>query len=67
LVRESFRHHQQSLRGLDCVVLAKSRIVQVDNSQQVAWMERSGIQESATLDYATLHPGYVRYAALPLS
>jgi len=28
--------------------------------QQVAWMKRSGIQESSILDYATLHPGYAR-------
>jgi len=30
----------------------------------VAWMERSGIQESLTLDSATLYPGY---GPLPLS
>jgi ribonuclease P protein component len=31
LIRESFRHHQLSLAGFDCVILAKSGIVQVDN------------------------------------
>ncbi|MDY6994918.1 MAG: ribonuclease P protein component [Pseudomonadota bacterium] len=40
LVRESFRHHQQSLRGLDCVVLAKSRIVQVDNAELFSALSR---------------------------
>ncbi len=31
LSRESFRHHQLSLAGLDCVVLAKNGIEQVNN------------------------------------
>lgn len=31
LIRESFRHHQSSLAGLDCVVLAKNGIAQVNN------------------------------------
>jgi ribonuclease P protein component len=31
LARESFRHHQSSLAGLDCVVLAKNGADQVNN------------------------------------
>ncbi|RKZ54202.1 MAG: ribonuclease P protein component [Candidatus Parabeggiatoa sp. nov. 3] len=31
LIRESFRHHQSCLAGLDCVVLAKTGIEQVNN------------------------------------
>lgn len=31
LVRESFRHHPQLLAGLDCVVLVKDNIEQVNN------------------------------------
>jgi ribonuclease P protein component len=31
LIRESFRHHQSHLAGLDCVVLAKSGVAQVNN------------------------------------
>lgn len=32
LVRESFRHHQHLIFGLDCVVLARQGVGQVDNS-----------------------------------
>ncbi|MEN8220394.1 MAG: ribonuclease P protein component [Pseudomonadota bacterium] len=31
LIRESFRHHQSHLAGLDCVVLAKNGVAQVNN------------------------------------
>jgi ribonuclease P protein component len=31
LVRESFRHHPELLEGLDCVVLVKDNIEQIDN------------------------------------
>jgi len=31
LIRESFRHHQSLLAGLDCVVLAKNGVVQANN------------------------------------
>ncbi len=31
LTRESFRHHSLCLAGLDCVVLAKSGVAQVNN------------------------------------
>ncbi len=31
LARETFRHHQTRLAGLDCVVLAKSGLKQVNN------------------------------------
>jgi ribonuclease P protein component len=31
LVRESFRHHQHQLAGLDCIVMVKNDIAQADN------------------------------------
>ncbi len=31
LIRESFRHHQLSLAGIDAVILAKNRIDQINN------------------------------------
>lgn len=31
LIRESFRHHQHQLAGLDCIVMVKNDITQTDN------------------------------------
>jgi ribonuclease P protein component len=31
LIRESFRHHQDILTGLDCIVLVKKSVQQLDN------------------------------------
>jgi len=40
LVRESFRRHQDELRGLDIVVLVKSGLDQVDNPALFDSLER---------------------------
>jgi len=36
LIRESFRHHQQPLAGVDCVVLAREETKQVNNRELLA-------------------------------
>lgn len=40
LVRESFRHHQDALRGLDLVVLARRGIAELDNQEISSALER---------------------------
>ena len=40
LIRESFRHHQQELRGLDIVVLVKPGLDAVDNRTLLDALER---------------------------
>ncbi len=40
VIRESFRHHQDSLRGLDCVVLARAAAAQQDNAVLAAALQR---------------------------
>lgn len=39
LIRESFRHRQQSLRGLDVIVLARKGMDSLDNRQLRAQLE----------------------------
>jgi len=43
-----------------CAALRIIAIVRI--LQQIAWMKHHGIQESSTLDYATLYPGYACWA-----
>ena len=40
LIRESFRHHQHELRGLDIVVLVKPGLDAVDNRTLLDALER---------------------------
>lgn len=40
LMRESFRHHQQLLSGLDIVILARAGIGALDNAAITALMEK---------------------------
>lgn len=40
IVRESFRHHQQLLDGLDCVVTGRNGAAQQDNATLFALLQR---------------------------
>ena len=39
VIRESFRHHKQQIRGLDLVVLAKAETVPLTNKQLFSSLE----------------------------
>lgn len=57
LIRESFRYHQWCLAGLDCVVLAKKRVTQVNNHTLLLSLARHWQQLSHQCPKSSLPQG----------